>query len=276
MQKIAGVLFLLLVILATTGCQGADKKSVPKPTPSPAAAVTFASLGGKDWPVGEDGMSLDSLPSAPLGFTDTDVRQLATIIIKWAKAAALDKRVFHSAAPAEGVTATLPSFPGNDLFRDVSDAVSPRLSAANVFGNDVEVLGEPRMTSAWLASAITGADGVSYLSVKLQTRTAYEVTDVTKDKRVIGVVRQHGLNSFGARQVDEQYGESWSWQEFGADGCDLVTDDSLTPDVDQVDANKELASFVTMLDSPTIVEHRLDAEDRVDKDYQKRCQDGAS
>ncbi|MGZ5408725.1 MAG: hypothetical protein ACXWDJ_01865, partial [Aeromicrobium sp.] len=65
MQKIAGVLFLLLVILATTGCQGADKKSVPKPTPSPAAAVTFASLGGKDWPVGEDGMSLDSLPSAP-------------------------------------------------------------------------------------------------------------------------------------------------------------------------------------------------------------------
>ena len=275
MKKIAGVLFLML-ILVVTGCKGADKEAKPKPTATAVPAVTFASLGGDKWPVGEAGISLDSLPAAPAGYTDADIRQLAVIIVKWAKAAALDKNVFHSAAPAEIVTTTLPSFPGNDLFKDVSDAVSPRLSAANVFGDDIDVAGAPRMTSAWTAAAITGDDGVPYLSVKLQTRTAYEVTDAKKTKRVIGVVRQHGLTSYGAQQVDEQYGESWSWQEFGAGRCELVTVDALIPDADLADARKELESFVDIVNNPKVVEHKLDKEDRVDEDYQKRCQDGGS
>ncbi|MDQ3157550.1 MAG: hypothetical protein M3Q98_12625 [Actinomycetota bacterium] len=275
MKKIAGVLFLLLA-LVVTGCKGADKEAKPKPTTTAGPAVTFASLGGDEWPVGDDGISLDALPPTPAGFTDADVRQLAVIIVKWAKVSALDKNVFHSAAPAEIVTATLPSFPSNDLFKDVSNAVSPRLSAANVFGDDIDVASEPRMTSAWTAAAITGDDGVPYLSVKVQTRTAYEVSDARKARRVIGVVRQHGLSSYGANQVDEQYGESWSWQEFGANGCQLVTEDALIPDADLADARKELESFVDIVNNPKVVEHKLDKEDRVDEDYQKRCQGGGS
>jgi len=275
MKKIAGVLFLLL-ILAAAGCKGADKEPKPTPTPPAVTEVTFSSLGGDKWPVGDAGISVEELPAAPTGFTNVDVERLAIIIAKWAKVAALDKRVFHNAAPAEIVTATLPSFPGNDLFKDVNEAVSPRLSTANVFGDDVAVVGKPRMTSAWKTTAITGDDGVPYLSVKLQTRTAYEVTDANAAKRVIGVVRQHGLSSYGAHQIDEQYGESWSWQEFGAGGCELVSEDALIPDVDEADANEELKSFLTIVNSNSVVEHKLDKEDRVDEDYQKRCQDGGS
>lgn len=221
---------------------------------------------GIDWPdAALDDAEFASLPPAPAGFTESDIRRLAMPLQQWARRAALDPSVWQAKTPA--VTVVDPLGPAAaPLRRAARHSVSPRLALANVFGPEVEILGPPRMTSAWRTDVVRTRLGPA-VRLRLQTRTAYAVS--TDGRRgVVGVVRDHvlggprGSGTIGALSTA-------SWFEVGATGCALVTLDALVPQ--EATSAQDLAQFVRIGESDSYASPRLSSEQSVDADYARRC-----
>jgi hypothetical protein len=274
MRSLVGALMVVLIVVAgcTDGSQTRDRPA-EKTSTAPAAA-DLASLG-VDWPRAAGPLEAGDPPAAPDGFSADLVTRMAGILTGWAGATTLDEDVRHSRAPVDDVVGALPTEVGASLRTLTKGAVSPGLAVANVFADEVTVVGAPAVTTAWKVSTETDDQGQQYVLLQLQTRAAYEVR-VGDDAptRVIGVLRVHGLSAYPGTTTD--FGVTGGWQEFGAGDCALALEDDLVPDGDVAAAAVDLKAFVEVGDGATLKMPALGAGDRVDADYLQRCRDNAT
>lgn len=269
------VVVLVSVLAVTAGCSAGSDAPAPRAEPSASAeeaAVSLSSLG-IDWPRATR-VDAAEPPAAPRGFDDQLVSRMADVLTTWAQASTVDPDVWHSEAPDQRLAAALPAKVASMLSEQTSGAVSPRLAVANVFGPDVTVVGEPRVTTAWKASTKADEFGTDYLQLELQTRAAYEVRIGDGPTRVIGVLRVHGLTAY-PRTTDD-FGVTTGWQEFGAGDCALAIDDQLVPDDDVAAAKDDLATFVDVGDQDAVRMPALGSQEKVDAAYLQRCRDSAT
>lgn len=269
MRRLVGVLLLVLVVSGCTGSEGGgDPTSAGT---SSGKAITLESLD-VDWPASSGELDPGSRPATPQGFDDDTLDEMASALTDWAQATSVDEAVWHSAAPIEQVADAVPAPVAKALRARVGKLVAPRLSTANVFGDDVEVGGSPRVTTAWKVSTDQDESGTPYVVLELQTRTAYEVKVDDGPTRVIGMLRVHGLI---ARQGSDDRGVTFGWQEFGAGDCALAVDDQLVPDGDVDQAKKDLTTFVEVGSASKLRMPPLPPQEQVDDDYLRRCRAGS-
>jgi hypothetical protein len=268
----------LVVATGLGGCSSPDDAPAPAPTTSssaPADASTSLDAVGVDWPRSGTTLDVAAAPDAPDGFDDALVGRMADVLTAWGAATTVDPDVWHADAPADVVAEALPPASGAALVQQTSAAVSPELAVANVFADDVEVVGEPAVTTAWKVATETDDDGQRYVVLQLQTRAAYEVRLGDGGPiRVVGVLRVHGLSAYPGTTDD--FGVTTGWQEFGAGNCALALDDDLVPDDDPAAAAEDLATFVDVGDQPAVRMPALDDDDRVDDAYLARCRNGTT
>lgn len=266
------LVLVILLVLVSAGCTkgSSDPGLEPDPASSPATEITLVSLG-IDWPDSADGWGTP--PEAPPGFDGELIDDMAASLVAWAKVAATDEDTWHSKNPVDDVAAELPAGLGATLRKQMKDAVSPGLGVANVFADDVNVVDAPKVTVAWKISTPKDDAGKRFALLQLQTRTAYEVRIDDGPKRVIGVLRVHGLSAY--RDSTDDFGVTGGWQEFGAGDCALATDDALLPDSDPAGARKDLSTFVRVGDGTKLEMPPLPTEEQVDSEYLKRCREGA-
>ncbi|MCL8251805.1 MULTISPECIES: hypothetical protein [Aeromicrobium] len=270
-----------LTLVAASSVLGACTSSADGPAPAPtspaptAEASTTLTAQGIDWPRAGSPLPVADPPAAPDGFGAALVTRMADVLTTWAGATTVDPDVWHVETPADAVVDALPPAVGAALTRQAADAVSPGLAVANVFGDDVEVIGEPAVTTAWRVTTKDDDAGQQYVVVQLQTRAAYEVRlGDDGPTRVVGVLRVHGLSAYPGTEDD--FGVTTGWQEFGAGDCALAVDDALVPDNDLDKAAADLATFVDVGDQPDVRMPALDDEEKVDDAYRDRCRDGTT
>ena len=150
--------------------------------------------------------------------------------------------------------------------------MSPHLAFANVFRDDVTVVGSPMITSAWKVTTEKDAANKTFMRLELQTRAAYEVRLGDGGTRVIGVLRVHSLSAYN--DTTDDFGVGGGWQEFGAGDCALALDDALVPDSDRDESLKDLKTFIRVGSGTKLEMPELPAQDKVDDEYLKRCRDG--
>lgn len=272
MRRLLGA--LIGVTLACGACTSgsADDEAKPSPATPEAPAVSLASLG-IDWPAADGGLEPADPPPAPAGFDDGRFARMAGILTDWAQLTTLDEDVRYSAQPVEQIAEAFSDADAADLREEAAAAVSPGLMVANVFGDEVTVVGAPRVTTAWDVSTETDDAGEQYTRLALQTRAAYEVRlGDDAPTRVIGVLRVHALNAY--RDTTDDFGLSWAWQEFGALDCALALDDDLVPEDDLDAAERDLKTFIEVGAGEKLVMPPLPREEQVDKDYLERCRNG--
>lgn len=264
MRRLLGTLFA--VLLACAACtSGSDADADPQPAAASATEVPAVSLAsvGIDWPEAQGELAPGDRPDTPDGFDDELLDRMAGVLTDWAQVSTLDQ---DADLPAEVDTAWR---------EQTKDAVSPRLAIANVFGDDVTVVGAPRVTTAWRQSTEVDDAGNEYVLLELQTRAAYEVRlGDDAPTRVIGVLRVHGLSAYP--DTTDDFGVSGGWQEFGATDCALALDDALTPDGNVDAAKLDLQTFVTIGGGKTVEMPSLGDEQQVDAEYLKRCRASAT
>ncbi|MCW2830622.1 MAG: hypothetical protein JWP31_1314 [Aeromicrobium sp.] len=266
------LMIVLSFILACAACSDSDRGSDGDGRPRPSASPQTFDSTGIDWPDSGDKLVLRHRPATPDGFDDEQLDDMATILTSWASAAVLDP-VRRSDDPVDDVVDALPKRTGETLRKQVAGSVSPRLAVANVFAADVDVVGRPKITTAWKVTTDNDDDGKPFVLLELQTRTAYEVRLDDGPTRVIGVLRVHGLSAFA--DTTDDYGVSAGWQEFGAGDCALALDDALVPDSNTEEAVEDLKTFVGVGNQDGLVMPDLDVEQQVDAEYLKRCRDGS-
>lgn len=263
MRTLAGALFA--VLLTCTACTtGSDADAEPQPAAATTQdpAVSLSSVG-IDWPEAGADLAPDDRPVAPDGFDDELLDRMAGILTEWAQVSTLEQ------------DADLPVEVDALLHDQTKDAVSPRLAVANVFADDVTVVGAPRVTTAWRQSTEVDDAGKQYVLLELQTRAAYEVRlGDDAPTRVIGVLRVHGLSAYP--DTTDDFGVSGGWQEFGATDCALALDDDLTPDGNVDAARLDLQTFVTIGDGRTVEMPSLGDDQEVDAEYLARCRASAT
>ncbi|MEJ7635934.1 hypothetical protein [Aeromicrobium sp.] len=266
-------LLALLLAIATlsAGCSAGSDDPDPRPALSKGETISLASLG-LDWPRATGTLTPPKRPATPAGFDDVDLDEMAKVLTKWATVAALDDAVWQDNDPRPAVAATLPKAAGSTLRKQVKDAVSPHLAVANVFADDVSIIGKPLVTSAWKVSKDKDGKGKSYILLELQTRTAYEVRSGDGPTRVIGVLRVHGLSAYA--DTTDDFGVGGGWQEYGAGDCALALDDELRPESDGADALKDLKTFTRIGDGSKLEMPELGVQEQVDDEYLKRCREG--
>jgi hypothetical protein len=266
--------FSALVIAVLVVCAGCTKESDPSPGPTLSAvkSISLESLG-LDWPKAQGAVPTKARPATPDGFDDALLDRMAAALRKWAQAAAVDDSMWHSHDAVARVVDALPAAAGKALRAQIKDEVSPQLGAANVFADDVTVIGTPMITSAWKVSTAKDDEGRPFVLLQLQTRAAYEVRVGDGPSRVIGVLRVHGLSAYS--DTTDDFGVSSGWQEFGAGDCALALDDDLLPDSDPAGALKDLATFIRVGDGSKLVMPKLGVEEQVDPEYLKRCRAGS-
>ncbi|MET0768121.1 MAG: hypothetical protein ABWY50_10790 [Aeromicrobium sp.] len=272
MRRFVGVLFALLVVCS--GCSGSDDPASPggSATAAEGGSITLDSLD-LDWPAADGELDPGRRPATPAGFDDETLDEMASVLTDWAQVAAVDGAVWHGASPVEQIADAVPAPVAKALRARVAKIVSPRLSVANVFADDVTVVGSPHVTTAWDVSKQKDKSGRTYALLELQTRTAYEVRLDDGPSRVIGMLRVQGLYAYEGATDD--LGVSFGWQEFGAGDCSLALDDELVPDSDVADAKKDLATFVAVGNGAKLDMPPLPPQEQVDDDYLKRCRDGS-
>jgi hypothetical protein len=273
MRRLGGA--LAAVLLACTACTTtSDGDLEPAPTTtSPASdpSTSFAAVG-IDWPEAEGDLEAADPPAAPAGFDAALIGRMADTLTEWAQVSTLDEIARDSVTPLDDIAEVLPAPVVAALRDQTKDAVSPRLAVANVFADDVTVVGAPRVTTAWGLSTQVDEAGRQYVLLELQTRAAYEVRlAVDSPIRVIGVLRVHGLSAYP--DTTDDFGVSGGWQEFGAVDCALALDDDLTPDSDAKASKADLTTFVEVGDGDTLDMPSLDDEQQVDAQYLQRCRD---
>ncbi len=257
---------LACALLLLSACTSGDGTA----SAQPEAEITFDSLE-LDWAAATDRIATVDPPEVPEGFNETRFDRMVDALNTWAVATTLESDVRESDDPAKAVGATLPKAVSSQVSKLGKGSVSPRLAAANVFADDVTVLGKPRVTTAWSAET-TESDGEPALSLKLQTRAAYEVRIEDGPTRVIGVLRVHELIT---REGETgPVGVGFGWQEFGASDCTLAIDDALRPDGDVGPAEEDLRTFIDVGSGGTVEMPDLESDDTVDKQYLDRCKRG--
>lgn len=268
-----------MLAVVAAGCTSTTGDDAPPPAPRTSAtsdvpALSLTSLG-IDWPRVGSTLDVSAVPSAPEGFDDALLGRMADVLEAWATATTTDPDVWQGDAPVDTVTATLPAKAGAALRQQTADAVSPELGVANVFGDDVTVVGEPRVTTAWKVSTQDDDSGQQYVLLELQTRAAYEVRlGDDGPTQVVGVLRVHGLSAYPGTTDD--FGVSGGWQEFGASDCALALDDDLVPANDSEDAADDLATFADVGGQPSLRMPALDSDEQVDEAYLQRCRDSTT
>ncbi len=266
---------LLAVAILVSGCtSGSDD---PKPTATATGddrSVTLAALR-LDWPKAQGKLVVAKPPATPDGFDDATYARMAKVLTKWAKVAAVDDSVWHSNDPLAAITKALPAkacrTPSPSRARASSRPIS---GVANVFGDDVTVVGTPMITTAWKVTVDKDETDKPYVLLELQTRAAYEVRFKNGATRVIGVLRVHGLSAY--QDTKDDFGVGGGWQEFGASDCALALDDALVPDSDREEGLADLATFLRVGKGNKLEMPKLSAPERVDDEYLKRCRDGQS
>lgn len=263
---------VLAVAMLTAGCSGGsdDAEPMAKPTANEDRPVTLESLR-LDWPKAQGRLVVPDRPATPDGFDDAMLSRMATVLTAWAKVAAADDMVWHGADPFADVKKALPGKAAATLAKQVKGEVSPHLAVANVFGDDVTVVGTPMITSAWKMTTEDDA-GKPYVLLELQTRAAYEVRLGDGSSRVIGVLRVHDLSAY--TDTTDDFGIGGGWQEFGAGDCALALDDALEPDSDREEGLDDLKTFIRIGKGTKLEMPKLPAQEQVDAEYLKRCRDG--
>lgn len=280
MRRLLGA--LVTVALLAGGCtagSGDDGKdggdeAAPTPSASTAPAIGLTSLG-VDWPRADGTLDVADPPKAPAGFDDALIGRMADALKAWATATTADEAVWHGGAPLDEVTKALPPEVASALKTQTQSAVSPDLAVANVFADEVTVIGAPLVTTAWKVSTETDDAGEQYVRLELQTRAAYEVRlGDDAPTRVIGMLRVHGLSAYPTTTTN--FGVSSGWQEFGAGDCALALDDDLVPDTDVDTTVSDLKTFVRVGDGAKVSMPALGAQERVDAEYLERCRNGTT
>jgi len=233
--------------------------------------VTFQSLD-LDWPKAQGKLEVPQLPAAPDGFEAGTLDRMAAVLEKWARLSTVDEGMWHSDDPLSDIRAVLPKDAAETYEQQLKGQVSPHLAVANVFGDDVTVVGSPMITSAWKVSTDKDPANEAFMSLELQTRGAYEVRLDNGDTHVIGVLRVHSLSAY--KDTVDDFGVGGGWQEFGAGDCDLALDDALVPDSDRDESLKDLKTFIRVGKGTKLEMPELPAQERVDAEYLKRCRDG--
>jgi hypothetical protein len=262
---------VLAVAILMSGCTGGSAEPEPRPDEGTNRSTTLELLD-LDWPKAEGQLVVPERPATPDGFDDAKLTEMATVLTKWAKVAAVDDTVWHSSDPFADIKKVLPAKAAATLAKQVKDEVSPHLGVANVFGKDVTVVGTPMITSAWKITTDEDDTGKPYVLLELQTRAAYEVRLGNGSSRVIGVLRVHGLSAY--QDTTDDFGVGGGWQEFGAGDCALAIDDALEPDSDRAEGLKDLKTFIRVGKSAKLKMPKLSVQEQVDAEYLKRCRDG--
>lgn len=261
--------FVLTMALMCTACtSGSDD---PAPKPSAAASSTFESLD-LDWPKAEGKLDPPKPPAAAEGFDAATLDRMATALEKWARLSTVDEGMWHSDDPLTDIRTVLPKDAADTYEQQIKGEVSPHLAFANVFGEDVTVIGSPLVTSAWKVSTEDDAANETFMQLELQTRAAYEVRLGDRGTRVIGVLRVHTLSAY--QDTTDDFGVGGGWQEFGAGDCALALDDALVPDSDVSESLKDLETFIKVGNGDKLEMPPLGVQDQVDDEYLKRCRDG--
>lgn len=274
-----GVAAVCLVVLAACGQPTNDDPSDDgggeETTPPDTPAVTLETVGGEDWPVGEDGYDAP-LPAAPSGFTDADVAELAEVLVEWSKATSLDPSFFSAADPGTFALEPLSDFTRDSLMVGAEDTAIPELYFANVW-TDVADYEQPRITAGWQAEAMDGAeDGGQMLVVTLQTRAFYPVTTRAGEETLIAVVRWHLMASLGERTQPNSFTASAGWAVRGVDECALMTERMYVPSPIADHADDEYERHAAAMATDGVYDYPYDeSEDINSPDYQERCGTGS-
>ena len=271
----------IAVLLVCVGCTDDDE---PEPTPegtqtsslSTVDSISLESLG-LGWPKAQGALLAKNRPPTPAGFNDEVLDRMASLLESWAALSTVHDSTWHTDDAVGRIADAMPGVIGTSLRALAENQVSPQLSVANVFADDVTVIGTPMITTAWKVSTEKDEEGVRFVLLQLQTRAAYEVRVKDGPSRVIGVLRVHGLNADAdASDASDAFGVSGGWQEFGANDCALALDDNLLPDSDTAKALKDLGTFIKVGDGSKLVMPKLGVEEQVDEEYLKRCRDGSA
>lgn len=232
---------LVLLALLTSGCD-----SQP---PTYRSLDDFSSLELADHSL----IGTGSLPPAPRGFSDSDVRSLAETLSVIAQRGTYDRQAWHpksqNAAIAH-VLAGLEPTVRHDVRRLAAEQLSGRPWASvvgTVFGDDVRVIGKPRMQRATWDVDREDVRGVAWLNVRLQTRTFYSVRH---HGRPSVVIMTHTWQVESPAPLGDYYpAVGFSADPVGADGCTFVLRSVITPDSDdkryRAEMKKELRRATT-------------------------------
>lgn len=257
--------------MVCAACTSGSDEPSPTPAPNATRSISFESLD-LDWPKAQGKLDPPKLPSAPEGFDDATLGRMATVLEKWARLSTVDEGMWHSADPLTDIRTVLPKDAAETYEQQIKGEVSPHLAFANVFRDDVTVVGSPMVTSAWKVATEEDPANEAFLRLELQTRAAYEVRLGDGGTSVIGVLRVHSLSAY--KDTTDDFGVGGGWQEFGAGDCDLALDDALVPDSDPDEAVKDLKAFIRVGKNAKVEMPELPAQEQVDAEYLKRCRDG--
>ncbi|MRJ75102.1 hypothetical protein GEV29_00980 [Aeromicrobium sp. SMF47] len=269
MRRLLGTFVAGLVVCA--GCtSGSDEQPSPAPASPPALSLASLDLG---WSTAQGKLDAGDPPPAPEGVNPLTYERMAADLASWARVTTVDDSVWHAAKPVDAVSEVLPARAAAALRKQARSAVSPRLAVANVFADDVTVLGTPQVSTAWQVSQADDEDGKPYVVLELQTRAAYEVRLGSDGPvRVIGMLRVHGLSAYA--DTTDDFGVSGGWQEFGAGDCALALDDQLVPESDLEETRSDLQTFQRVGDADDVEMPDLGDDEQVDADYLQRCRAG--
>lgn len=269
MRRLTALVLALAIV--TTGCTGDSDDPSRKPTTATTDPVTLETLD-LDWPKAEGKLDPPELPAAPEGFDAGTLDRMAKVLTKWAALTVANDGGWHTGDPLSDVRNVLPKPVAGIYEAQLRGEVSPRLAVANVFGDDVTVVGSPRITSAWRVSIDQDPANETFMQLELQTRAAYEVRLGDGPSRVIGVLRVQFLTAYP--DTTDDFGIGGGWQEFGAGDCALALDDALVPESDRGEALDDLQTFIKIGNSDKLEMPELPVQEQVDDEYLKRCRDG--
>ena len=218
-------LALVLFAVLTAGCGS--------PPPTYRTLDDFSSLRLSDHSL----ITTGSLPPAPRGFRDSDVESLAEMLTEVAERGIYDREVWHPKSQQTAIDHVLEALDGE--VRDLLlDAVRTQLDGrpwanfvGRVFADDVEVIGKPRMQRATWDVGREVIDGQARLTVRLQTRTFYEIRHERRHSIVVashtwGLSAPRPIGSF--IPVPELAAEA-----IGADACAFILRSVITPEPDE-------------------------------------------
>lgn len=259
--------------LLVSGCGLLGDKESDKAEPDAPKVEQIALSSLKvDWPAVGDDLEPSAPPEVPEGFDQERYDEMVDTLTTWAEATTIDPEIRRSDTPAVDVAADLPDDVGAQIEKLTEGRTSPRLAVANVFADDVEVIGDPLVSTAWKADSVE-QDGAPALNLQLQTRAAYQVRVGKGPERVVAVLRVHELVTRTGETGD--LGVGYSWQEFGASDCVLAVEDALRPDDDATTARQDLDRFVDASKGDTLKMPKLAEDEVVDEEYLARCKAGA-
>lgn len=217
----------------SSGDEEAAKPSTPTTSAPPEPALTLTDLGVDDWPLGDE-VEFASPPKAPSGIAQEKFDQFEYTLKEWMRAGFLDEEVRTADDPRQALRRALGVTWGMKLHTQMGQNPVPHVSAANVFADDVELLGPPAIGTAWKVGDVNGGK-----TLELQARAFYPVSVGGGPATVVGVVRSHRLTTpLPGFYGDDQTG--YTWQVFGTDRCALATQDVLLPEEPTAETTKDL------------------------------------